>query len=687
MKKLAFSRSIFSTWLRRYWVAGALMALVFIFIAVGLHTTYSAVALSNAFSSEAEVLTDILLFIADVGTSFGIHIIIAIFAIIISMLSFGYLKNIRAATMIHSLPFSRESLFLSASGAGLCLLFAPILFAVILFSIVQGIHGFFQPGPMLLFLAVSLVSALFYFFVSAFIGMLTGNTITQGLLTLLFLFLPWILEGVISSWCSRYLFGWDTSYSPGAGAALNPFYQMFEYLDGLANYYGGYSDAFPILTPILMLVIGLAFAVLAVLLYRVRRVEAAGDIIAMRGVRPFFRYILALFFALLFSAIFRTAFWNMSTLAVDIFFGIVGGFVGFFIAEMFIRRTAKVFKHFMGGVIFAVAYTVILLCIAMDAGGYSRAQLSTAGITDICIPRISANTRAAMGGKPIYSVYETPDIELPPTAKNDEPLPASYAPEILAADHTVFKGEDMEDAVALQNFIAQNTGALRQTSAAFDYYDYYGYDLYNNSKAQYYSVEVVAKTTSGRVFRRVYRFTLDEGQLPELLALYNKLDFLTRAGNWQNVLDTIDRAKSLSVYDHLGYDTYNGLGDSTSEAFNSTLTPASWGELLAAYQKDLDAARANPPEAETLAANTVVTLEPVYGDLYWGSASMEVPYSFENTIHWLLDNRFIDAKALELYAAAYDTQSTTDEPIYGYDDFEDFVMGEDNGATHPFYEE
>lgn len=656
MKKLTFSPSICTMWLRRYWVAGALLALVFIFIAVVLNNSFSNLYIRGTQQGVALKAP----FIADVVLSYGIHILIAIAAVIVSMLCFGYMKNIRSAIMLHSLPLTRESHFLSVSAAGLCILFAPIVFAAIIFSILQGVHGIYTPGPMALFLFVSLGSALFYFFVSAFIGMLTGNTSAQGLLTVAFLFLPLIVESVIISWCARYLFGYAGGTLFALGADLNPFIQMYHYLSGVGQYYN-HNGTLPVLAPILLPIIGLAFAVLAVLLYRIRRIETAGDIIAMKGVRPFFRYLVALGFAMLFSAIFRSAFDNSPSsdlIVIDIVFGVIGGFVGFFIAEMFIRRSVRVFRHFMGGVFFAVAYTAILLFINFDAVGYGRAQLDTASITSISIPLATNSAKMAMKGEPYFSVSEAPDIDLPPTAMEGEPLPGEYADAILKADNSVLKGANMADAVALQNLIARNASALGQTSRIAGSLEYNPYSA--TDSPAYYVVEVAAKKANGQVFFRTYSFYLYDGQLPELQELYERLYFQHELGLWQNTLETAYRMDSISISISYSYGAYEGWYDNNPGYMEKTVNPRDWDGLLEAYKKDLEAAKDDPPAFGSLEANTVLSLIPTSAYTYLGEIHMDVLYGFQNTLAWLVNNEYLDARALDDYAAAFkaDTGNT-----------------------------
>ena len=121
---------------------------------------------------------------------------------------------------------------------------------------------------------------------------------------------------------------------------------------------------------------GLAFAILAFLLFRRRRMESAGDVIAVGWLKPVFRYSVTLCCGLTLGMIIATLILNSSqihfgTLLVCILFASI---VGFLAAEMLLEKTIRVFckKNFLrlGGAL--AAMTLLLLACRYDVFGYSR---------------------------------------------------------------------------------------------------------------------------------------------------------------------------------------------------------------------------------------------------------------------------------------------------------------------------
>ena len=142
------------------------------------------------------------------------------------------------------------------------------------------------------------------------------------------------------------------------------------------NYTGAELEGSGIL-PIYALA-GLAFAVLAMLLYRKRRMETVSDYIAIPVLKPVFRYCMGfggafLLAAFLFSNFFQNTVYGAKAAWVMAVLMIAGAFLGWLAAEMIIRRSVHILPlHWKGLGIVCAACLLFVLIAEKDLTGYER---------------------------------------------------------------------------------------------------------------------------------------------------------------------------------------------------------------------------------------------------------------------------------------------------------------------------
>ena len=117
--------------------------------------------------------------------------------------------------------------------------------------------------------------------------------------------------------------------------------------------------------------IGLIFAYIALRLYKKRRMETATDIVSIEILKPVFKYCLAFGCALTASDYFGGSFIpenapNIEKLAIILFVMIVSAFIGYFAAEMLIKKSTRVFKASWKGFV-PVACVLVLYCTLLNA--------------------------------------------------------------------------------------------------------------------------------------------------------------------------------------------------------------------------------------------------------------------------------------------------------------------------------
>ncbi len=310
--------------------------------------------------------------ISDLDVYINISIVCsAVVAVLAAMAVFSFLYNSRSCGMVASAPVGREAVFCSAYLAGtLPIIVSNLLIGVFntLFSLNGGVATEYLIKANAVFFGVSSMTYLIFFSIAAFTAMLTANIIALPILYFIFNFVFLGMEYVVRTLYGMFVYGF-TEYSDCILEFLSPSIYLIGKLqlhytsDDLLHFYmSGWTQL------IIYLAAGLMLCVIALLLYRKRRMEAAGDIIAVKPLRPVFKYCVticaALCFGLFFYVIISSVFTSLSASILVLSFGLlIGAFIGYFASEMLLKKSFHVFKGNWKGYII-----VGILCIAFAVG-------------------------------------------------------------------------------------------------------------------------------------------------------------------------------------------------------------------------------------------------------------------------------------------------------------------------------
>lgn len=311
-----------------------------------------------------------------VAGTFGVFF----YGLAVAWLQFAWLYRTRSAYHYASLPIRRETQFVSRFLAGLLFHLVPALAVTLLTMAAGAAKGENVVVPALIFLACSTLMFLFYYGLAVFCAHLTGHVAAMPVLYLIANFLAPVLEYVLLLVADALIFGlsanqhlWPLWLSP-LYYCLNRNVFSMEWLNR-----GGVTIGYVFTgwKPVLLFgAAGLVLAILAFLLFRRRRMESAGDVIAVSWLKPVFRYGVTLCCGLTLGMIIATLILNSSqihfgTLLVCILFAAIMGFLA---AEMLLEKTIRVFqkKNFLrlGGAL--VAMTLVLLACRYDVFGFTR---------------------------------------------------------------------------------------------------------------------------------------------------------------------------------------------------------------------------------------------------------------------------------------------------------------------------
>ena len=317
--------------------------------------------------------------------SYGVPVISIVYAVLCAMAVWNYLYNARSVGLMHTLPIRREGLFVTNVLSGLVMMAIPYAVTGVLIVLVSLLYGGFEPVGVLVTILGVAGESIFFFGLATFCAFIVGNVFMLPALYGLLNFLAVLTDFTVNLLAQGFCFGLNSSYS-GTVEWLSPVVYLMQqvrpnsiYQEELVQHgvYGLYPT--DVLTEVhlengwliaVYAAVGVVLLVLAWLLYRRRRSESAGDVVAVNWMKPVFRYGWAAFSAILGGRLLYALFWESFqngpyfTVLPMVLCMIVGGAIGFYAASMLLAKTLRVFRSTWKGML-AVALGCIALCAAM----------------------------------------------------------------------------------------------------------------------------------------------------------------------------------------------------------------------------------------------------------------------------------------------------------------------------------
>ncbi|MBO5836476.1 MAG: hypothetical protein J6Q92_01115, partial [Oscillospiraceae bacterium] len=258
---------------------------------------------------------------------------------ICALMLFGDLFKSRLCNALHAMPMRREGWFFTHLTAGLLFCLVPNLVGAGLAAILMGQVQYVA----FLWLLVAVLSYLFFFGVGVFSVMCAGSRLGAAAIYALINFLAVLLAWLVDTFYAPALPGvvLDLSWM----AKVCPVLQLsqLEFVDISIHKYQGLQvneilwGSFGYAA--IVAAVGIAFLALALLVYRKRKLETAGDFLSLKPISPVFLVL----YTLSAGAIFY--------LIAELFGGefgyaflVVGLIVGFFTGCMLLEKRVKVFR-------------------------------------------------------------------------------------------------------------------------------------------------------------------------------------------------------------------------------------------------------------------------------------------------------------------------------------------------------
>ena len=318
------------------------------------------------------------------------------YGILVALLLFGDLFNSRLCNALHAMPLRREAWFVTHFTAGILFALVPNLVLTLIFMLMMESLWY----TALIWLLGAMLSFLFFFGLAVFSVMITGSRF--GALTMygFFNFASMEIWWVVYELVLPFLYG--VRLQDAAFATFSPVVYLLSYgepgfelehaCDTACRFYEwwgiardcsyaftGFTGSWGYLAGTALA--GIALTAAALLLYRRRQLEVAGDFAAI-GLT---RYLVETFGTLGCGMVVRM--FGFGDEGMEYVFLFVGLVVGFFLLQMVLQRRTKVFdrKNWikLGAVVLAV---ILLLVISVtDLFGIERRVPKPASVEKVLV--------------------------------------------------------------------------------------------------------------------------------------------------------------------------------------------------------------------------------------------------------------------------------------------------------------
>lgn len=337
-----------------------------------------------------------------------------------AMMVFRYLCNNRSSNMVHSLPITREALFITQYFTGLLFVLLPNLIILILTLLACAVHGIFYATP---FLYIFFIHCGLYFFFYSFAvlcAMLTGSVGAVAIFYLVLNFVVAFVTLMLQPLFEIYYLGYaGSTFDYPFVQLLTPLYSLTfaAWVDvdiAITNYNslepGGLFHLLPenlfyeireLPVFLAYLLVGLVFVVISLFVYKYRHIESAGEAVAVPQLKPVFRFGISVLGGIsmgLVTIVVLSGSIYLAEMKIILSFGsLIWGIIFCLVAEMILQKSFRVLKYWKTALIPVGTIAVIYLVLTFDLGGFVHRVPELAEVesiqfsTDSIFPKDSAS--------------------------------------------------------------------------------------------------------------------------------------------------------------------------------------------------------------------------------------------------------------------------------------------------------
>ena len=289
-----------------------------------------------------------------------------------AMAVFGFLYQNRSCGLMTSLPVTRTCLFFTCFCTGLLALLGTDLI-VMLLTALFCLAGYLNVGTLLASFGVLMLSTVFFYGFACFCAMLTGNLLVLPLVYFLLNFAAIVIDQNTRFVLCKLLYGMSSGIS--RLVFLSPLAYMVHKHNVVYVEWPERVQVLGLGTVAVYAAIGVVFALLAWGLFQKRRMETAGDTVALRVLKPVFIYCMAFGAAIvltnvLFDLLNITLNGRPAAILLLLML-LLGALIGYFAARMLVEKSFRVFRgHWRGYLITAAVIVLLVAACEWDVFGY-----------------------------------------------------------------------------------------------------------------------------------------------------------------------------------------------------------------------------------------------------------------------------------------------------------------------------
>lgn len=285
--------------------------------------------------------------------------------IFISLMLYRYIQDERSLSIIHAMPVTRKSLFITHYISFIVIYFIPIVLnSVIIFFLLLG-KGYLHYQviiELLIYMLIMLVAGTAIFSLSLVFGFLVGSSVLQTVLVYIWMITPYGLYHLFNQVASWLVKGYPYQSIQDPVFFLSPYVTVAKFFTNV-----GSDTWIGIIT--FVAYVGV-MSVLAYWLYMKRDLEKHHDFIAFNQAKEAFVYILTTLVTLLIAIYIGEM---LERRPMGIYLGVlIGSLLGMAITKMIAYKTIKVLRYYKSWLFYFVIVLVGFIVLDNGMVGYEN---------------------------------------------------------------------------------------------------------------------------------------------------------------------------------------------------------------------------------------------------------------------------------------------------------------------------
>ncbi len=315
--------------------------------------------------------------------------IIFVLPVLLSILLFAYMNEEKSSSFIHGLPIAKKRLYSTNSITGISMYVVPYVINMVLLLALQfGTMGNYLATVQLWkWFGISLLYLSLFFSFATMVGMFCASKISHGILTYILMYAPIGLVALFTRILEQIIYGFNAFSNQVENLALKiPFIQILQNFDAMRySYTNMQNQTIQTKTVLIYFVVTAILFLIGYFLYHKRKLEITKEFIAFPSIQAILKYAATFTINLLAYAYFFMVFEEnkITSIIASIFLTCVA----YFIIEMILQKTYRVFSASKGFLVYGILVSVAY-CIAINgAFGFETRIPSLEQIKEIALTK------------------------------------------------------------------------------------------------------------------------------------------------------------------------------------------------------------------------------------------------------------------------------------------------------------